>query len=149
MGQTALYVQFTGMHPDSGASWLYGPTFGIYQDSARLAIINLGFDVRGSILNGSGNDSLADGLVGVRGSVVPHVLPFKVYAEGLVGVARTDAANRATTNLQYQVNGGLEYTLLPRLDWRVVEAAWSGFSGSPSGYGSPFGLSTGIVLRLP
>ena len=147
--QTGIYASFTGVRPASGSDWLYGPTVGVYADRHSLLLLHLGIDLRGSVLNGSNNSSLVDGLGGIRASVVPHVVPFKIYGEGLVGAGVLDVNTAHVTRFQYQVNGGLEYTFFPRLDWRVAEASYSGFTGNSTGYDHPFGVSTGVVLRLP
>ncbi len=152
--QTGLYASFTGVQPGNNAGWLYGPTVGLYHDRHHLVPLHLGIDLRGSALygsnaTGSSKDSLIDGLAGFRLSVVPHILPFKVYGEALGGIAVLDIGTTHLTRFQYQGNGGLEYTFFPRLDWRVAELSYSGFVGTTNGYDHPVGLSTGLVLRLP
>lgn len=144
--QTAIYAQVTGQSNDltSGNGYFWGPTFGIYHDSHSLALIHVGYDVRGSILK-NGSAQFSSGLGGIRASVVPHVIPIKIYAEGLGGVGIVSNGS-SSTNFQYQINGGVEYTLLPHIDWRVLEAAYNGYSGNTGG--NPVALSTGIVFRL-
>lgn len=140
--QTAVYAQVTGQSNDlgQGNGYFWGPTFGIYQDRHSVALLHVGLDARGSILKRN-NTTIGSGLAGVRASLVPHILPVKVYAEALGG-----ASFSTTNSFQYQVNGGVEYTLLPHIDWRVVEVAYNGYSGGNSG--NPVGLSSGIVFRL-
>jgi hypothetical protein len=143
--QTAIYGQFTAQ--DVAGGWFSGGTFGIYRDRIGVPLLHVGADFRGHYLNNGGN-SIVGGLGGIRVSVVPHVVPFKVYAEGLGGAAVVDYAGNHGTHFQYQVNGGLEYTFFPRFDWRVAEVAYNGYTGN-NGFGNPFGISTGIVFRLP
>lgn len=140
--QTAIYAQVTGQSNDLSSSngYFWGSTFGVYQDRHSLALLHVGLDARGVIVK-NGSTTLGSGLAGVRASIVPHVLPIKVYGEALGGVSVA-----ATKNFQYQINGGLEYTVLPHVDWRAVEVAYNGYSGSNNG--NPVALSTGIVLRL-
>lgn len=140
--QTALYAQVTGQSNDLSSSngYFWGSTFGAYQDRHSLALLHVGLDARGVIVK-NGSATLGSGLAGVRASIVPHILPLKVYGEALGGVSVA-----ATKNFQYQINGGLEYTVLPHIDWRAVEVAYNGYSGSNNG--NPVALSTGIVLRL-
>jgi hypothetical protein len=147
--QTGVYVAFTGARPNPGADWLYGPTFGIYQDRHSVALLHLGVDFRGGYLTGKNSNSIVDGLGGFRASVVPHIIPFKVYGEGLGGASVVDVGADHFTRFTWQVNGGLEYTFFPRFDWRVAEVSYSGFVGNTGGVGNPLGLSTGIVFRLP
>lgn len=144
--QTAIYAQATGQSNNltSGDGYFWGPTFGIYHDSHRLALVHIGYDVRGSILK-NGSAQFSSGLGGIRASVVPHVIPIKIYGEVLGGVGFISNGS-SSTNFQYQINGGLEYTLLPHIDWRALEVAYNGYSGSS--VGNPVALSTGIVFRL-
>ncbi|SEC45684.1 hypothetical protein [Terriglobus roseus] len=145
--QTGIYAQFTGQSNDlnSSSGWFWGATFGFYQDRHSVGPVHLGVDFRGAILKHD-QAQFDSGLGGLRLTVVPHVVPFKIYAEALggVGIVSNGPTN---THAQYQVNGGLEYTILPRIDWRVAEIAYNGYSGT--GTGNPVGLSSGLVFRLP
>jgi hypothetical protein len=144
--QTGIYVQFTGQSNDLNSNgWFWGPTFGFYRDQYSAGPVHLGMDFRGSILKHD-NAAIDSGLGGLRLSLVPHVVPFKVYAEALGGIGVV-SNGPSTTRFQYQLNGGLEYTLLPHIDWRTVEISYNGFSGGNAG--NPVGLSTGLVFRLP
>jgi len=149
--QTGVYAQFTGTRPSSGADWMFGPEFGIYQDRHNFAPIHIGFDFRGGVLYGKNNTSMINGLGGARVSFVPHVVPFKVYGEALGGIGSVDLGSNSTrfTRFQYQINAGLEYTFFPRLDWRVIEGQYNGYVGNTGTVGNPAGLSTGLVFRLP
>ncbi|MHB1857169.1 MAG: hypothetical protein ACYCPM_07010, partial [Acidobacteriaceae bacterium] len=57
-------------------------------------------------------------------------------------------AHVSATKFQYQFLGGLDLTVLPRIDWRVVEFSYGGLSGLGSSL-NPKTISTGIVVRLP
>ncbi len=143
--QTGIYGAFTGADLGSGTNGnLYGGTVGLYLTPLHLPLLSAGFDVRGEFLHGNGQ-SLDSGLAGVRVAIHPPVFPLKPYVEALGGIGRADVANATSTNAQYRIVGGVDWTILPRIDWRVVE-----FSGGEiSGGASPKVLSTGLVLRLP
>ena len=143
--QTGIYGAFTGAGLGSGSSGnLYGGTVGLYSDPWHGPLLGAGFDLRGEFLNGNGQ-SLDSGLIGLRIAVHPPVFPLKPYVEGLGGVGRANVANATSTNAQYRIVGGIDWTVFPRIDWRVVE-----FSGGEiSGGASPKVISTGLVLRLP
>ncbi len=149
--QTGLYVEFGGSKVDApGNDWIYGPTFGVYSDFLPLPFVHLGADLRGSVLGPSQNTTLYSGLIGPRLSVHPHVLPIHPYLEGLVGIGHFDlgADQGSNTKFQYQLLAGIDHTIVPRVDWRVVEFSYGGlsiFNGSLH----PKTISTGIVLRLP
>ena len=52
------------------------------------------------------------------------------------------------TSIEYQVAGGVDMTIFPRLDWRIAEISW----GSVQNVGAsvkPSTVTTGLVLRLP
>ena len=74
--------------------------------------------------------------VGPRIALRPHVLPIKPYVEGLVGVGHAEVNQQrqrpiqSATDFSYQLVGGIDYTLLPRIDWRVAEFSYGGLSES-------------------
>ena len=80
----------------------------------------------------------------------PQVLPISPYVEGLAGVGHFDygQSQGSATKFEYQFLGGVDYTLIPRLDWRVVEFSYGGLSAF-NGSLHPKTISTGLVLRLP
>jgi hypothetical protein len=53
---------------------------------------------------------------------------------------------------QYLVAGGLDYTLVPHVDFRVVEVGYGRMSGVSSGGSAPtatlVSVSTGLVVRF-
>jgi len=146
--QVGIYGTFTGTKLDTtSAPWIYGGTVGFYRDHG-LGLIAAGFDARGEFVQRK-ETSLKSGLVGIRLAVTPHVLPIKPYVEGLVGVGNVSVAQgSSTTAFEYKVLGGVDWTFFPRLDWRVVEFGYGGFTGDASGV-HPTTLSSGLVFRLP
>ncbi|HEY6414203.1 MAG TPA: hypothetical protein VIX42_10975 [Edaphobacter sp.] len=156
--QVGIYGAFTtGKLNTPNTPWLYGGTGGIYKDHGH-GLVALGFDARGEFLHqggnaGSGSDTtLGSGLVGIRFAVTPHVLPLKPYAEGLIGVGHIAVgegfARTSSTNFEYKVLGGMDYTFFPRLDWRVVEFGYTGLANHDLDVRTKT-LSTGLVFRLP
>ncbi len=150
--QLGLYAEFSAAKVNApGADWIYGPTFGGYFDRGHLLFLSTGLDARGAIL-GSGDNKLDSGLVGPRLAFRPHVVPIQPYVEALIGAGQTayydGFTTRTVTKLEYQFLGGLDFTVLPRLDWRAVEFSYGGLSGLGSSF-NPKTISTGIVVRLP
>jgi hypothetical protein len=144
--QIGVYAGFSGA-PINGSgvtSSAFGPMFGLYAQSGRY--ISLGGDLRGTFLARNGFNYFT-GAAGPRLAIKPPVLPIRPYVEGLVGVASVkDGDNSSSsTNLNYQVLGGIDFTILPRIDWRVIEFDYSAASGSSV---SAKIFTTGIVLRL-
>lgn len=143
--QVAAYAGFSGGPVNgSGVSAAYGPVVGVYAQSGHFIL--LGGDARGSFLSHNGFHYYT-GAVGPRLTLKPPVLPLRPYVEGLVGVAsfNSGSGTSSSTKLNYQALGGVDFTLLPHIDWRVIEFAYSGTSGSPVNAKI---FTTGLVLRL-
>jgi hypothetical protein len=150
--QLGLYGAFTAQNlggPNDNGYDLYGGTFGGYLASGRLAILSVGIDLRGSFSRSSGT-SFDTGSIGPRIALNTHILPIQPYIEGTVGLGHVDFNGAGSaTKLEYQVLGGLDYTILPRIDWRVAEYSYGGLSTINNYNYRPKSLSTGLVLRLP
>jgi len=146
--QNGIYVMYTG----AGISGIsapnqYGPTVGAYIESTHAKVVSAGVDFRASFLNGSNNSSVDGGMAGFRLVIKPRVLPIAPYGELLIGVAQSTVSAKTTTDFQTAVVVGLDYTLVPHVDWRVVELSY-GRVNSASAF-NPTSVSTGIVFRLP
>jgi len=133
-------------------NWIYGPAFGAYLDHGHFGFLSAGIDARGEILGGSGSTRLDAGYIGPRVALRPHIVPLQPYVEGLVGAGYAQfgqgAAQTSATKFSYQFVGGVDFTILPRIDWRVAEFSYGGLS-ILNGSLNPKVLSTGIVIRLP
>ncbi|MGI8769918.1 MAG: hypothetical protein ACR2JE_00610 [Acidobacteriaceae bacterium] len=155
--QTAIYLDFSAANPEN---WIYGATLGAYHERGHLFFFKTGLDLRGSFLgNGSSeyNPYIFGVTAGPRFAYHPRVVPLTPYLEALAGVGRVKNGTPVSTRFEYQIVGGLDLTILPRLDWRVFDWAYTGYPGLSvgdpypgydSGY-APRILSTGLVLRLP
>ncbi|MFZ0631055.1 MAG: hypothetical protein WA399_08105 [Acidobacteriaceae bacterium] len=150
--QAGVYAGFAASDyhvPNVG--WQYGPVFGVYYQPWAAPFIRAGLDVRGSLL-GSGNEKVDSILVGPRVQIHPHVVPLMPYGEILIGGGHVNLGQGSAavnkTAAEYQVVGGIDMTVFPRLDWRVAEVSW----GSVQNVGTsvkPMTVTTGLVLRLP
>jgi hypothetical protein len=150
--QVGLYGTFSAARFNvPNTDWQYGSTFGVYDNHWSIPFFALGVDGRGSVVS-SGSSKIDSGLLGPRLVFKPHVLPLMPYVEALVGAGHVEAgqgsAFTSTTKFQYSFVAGLDYTIFPRLDWRVADFSYGGLSGLNSSF-NPKTLSTGIVLRLP
>lgn len=149
----------TGVYAEYGASWYgipnlsvqSGPTFGVYYDHWGVPFVRVGLDARASFI-GSGSETEDTGLVGPRLQITPHVLPLMPYGEALIGVAHIDVgqgfAHIEGNEFTWALNAGVDLTVLPHIDWRVVDYTYGGIPGNLLN-SNPNTLSTGIVLRLP
>lgn len=150
--QLGVYAGFSASNyhvPNVG--WQYGPTFGVYFQPWAAPSLRAGVDVRASLL-GTGSEKVDSILVGPRVQIHPHVLPLMPYGEILFGGAHVNigqgSAHTDKTAIEYQVAGGVDMTIFPRLDWRIAEYSW----GSVQNVGmsvKPGTVTTGLVLRLP
>lgn len=150
--QTGVYAMFSASDFQTpNVSRQYGPTFGVYHDLWHLPVVHAGFDLRATLL-GSGSTKAYMGLIGPKLQLHPHVVPLMPYVEGLVGAGDVQVGQGVAaidkTAVAYEGAIGVDWTILPRIDWRVVEFAAGGFS-SLNATISPRTLSTGLVVRLP
>lgn len=151
--QTALYGQFSASHfntlPNVSNEWGYGGGFGLYSDFYKVPFARVGGDIRVQFTRPASNTTLTSTLLGPRISIHPKVVPLNPYAEFLFGAGHFSYGNNApsTTQFDWRAIGGLDKTLLPHLDWRVIEVSY-GQLNTYSGRLRPITLSTGIVLRF-
>lgn len=157
-GPLSAYAQ-TAVYAEYGASWYglpsisiqSGPTFGVYYDHWGIPFVRAGFDARASFM-GSGSEVEDTGLIGPRIQIHPHILPLMPYGEAMIGIAHLDVGkgilHTQGNKFTYALNAGLDLTIFPRLDWRVVDYTWGGIPGTILN-SNPNTLSTGLVLRLP
>jgi hypothetical protein len=150
--QTGIYATFNASDfqtPNVG--WQYGPTFGLYHDFLHVPLLGVGFDARATLL-GSGSTKADMGLIGPHVQLHPHVVPFMPYVEGLIGAGEVRVGQGVAavdkTAFAYEGVVGVDWTILPRVDWRVAEVSFGGFS-SLNGIVSPRTFATGLVVRLP
>lgn len=163
--QVGFYGKFDAIHVSSGASsnyitpgWFKGPGGGIYYDFAHLGPLSLGGDVRADFLFQS-PQRYKDVLFGVRLAAKTPVVAIRPYAQVSVGVGGSShgglGGNGIVYNNKFQswIIGGVDYTILPHIDWRVAEAGYghmTGISSGPPVAGvNMFSIGTGIVVRLP
>jgi len=141
-------AQSTTFGGTNAGYWTTGGTLGAYYDFLRLGPVALGVDVRGQLAS-----KAKLGLVGLRLAAHPPVLPFKPYIAGYVGVAnRTNIYNAASSDLAWQVASGLDYTLIPHIDFRAIEVGVgqisTGITTAPTGTPSYFTISSGITVHF-
>jgi hypothetical protein len=144
-GQIGIYGEFNGTHDPGG--WYNGGTFGVYDDMVHGGPLHLGFDLRAGFESGH-QHSYHNFLMGPRLSVHPPLLPFKPYIQGQIGFGGTKytggSGGSYDNHFQSAVIGGLDFTILPRVDARIPEIGYEKMNG--------VGMTTlgfGLVVRLP
>ena len=146
--QVGLYGGFSAANTNiPNSKWLYGTTFGGYYNALHVPLISLGLDARVSILDGS---NTVNGLAGPRLEL--HIPFLKPYIEGQVGASHISGGQGVTTFNQtafsYGFAAGADLTILPRIDWRVVDYNYIRTPSVVAGTNQDV-LTTGIVIRLP
>jgi hypothetical protein len=139
---------------------------GIYYDFLKLGPVKLGVDLRGSItstkrgaytFSNGGGAHLYSALGGVRAVFHTPFLPLRPYLQASAGLGRTDYgvlySNGVTVrnNFQYMGYAGLDITVLPIVDFRVVELGYGGLNPmGTNGHNYPIeSVSSGLVFHLP
>jgi len=159
--QFAVYGEGQAIHFNDQVygttTWFGGGTFGAYYDFFRPPVLGIGLDARGTFA-GSGNQHFRSGLAGLRADAKIPVLPLRPYVEGLIGVGgtKTDVASNVssgyTNKFEYEVLGGLDFTVFPHVDLRLPEVGWGQMSPASGGPNAPaskiLGLSAELVIRL-
>ena len=132
----------------------YGGTFGVYDNVYKLGPLRLGGDGRFFVQSSSNSNSygnqLRGGLFGARLALLSKLVPFSPYIQAEIGGASTNYGTNSSrsTSFAYQVNGGLDYTIVPHLDARFeygngeISSVYSGYKQTMQQVG------LGLVLRL-
>jgi hypothetical protein len=142
----------------NNAPTFYGGGLGIYDDFIHLGPLRAGLDLRGDLAKSSDYD-YRSAMVGARVAVKAPILPYRPYVQGSVGAGGTKSKNTAVgINAQYQgrltweVFGGVDFALLPHIDFRVVEVGFGKQSSATgvnySGGPSLVSVSSGLVVRF-
>lgn len=102
-----------------------GFTIGAYDDFAKVGPLRFGIDGRyfsESSSNANINSNkIHGGLIGARLSLKLPIIPLKPYIQAEVGGVGTNYGinPQTTSSSAWQINGGVDYTLLPHLDLRA------------------------------
>jgi hypothetical protein len=143
--ETAVYGEFTGATLSvTGLPNIYGGTFGVYTQK-KLGLVALGGDVRGFNLGGGNSQNYSGVVAGPRLAIKPRVLPISPYIELLGGFSRVSVSGNSNTDLAYNFVVGVDYTVIPHVDWRAIEYTYGEEHTSPLAYKA---LSTGLVVRF-
>jgi opacity protein-like surface antigen len=138
----------------SGGMTASGGTFGVYDNFAPFGPIRFGGDARFFIQNSANSttygNKLAGFLFGPRLEIaLPPPIPLKPYIQIEIGGVGTNngTSTSKTTSFAYQVNGGVDVTVLPHLDIRGEYGAGQLTSINNTNHTlQEFGI--GLVLRM-
>ena len=133
----------------------YGGTFGFYDTLLHAGPVLLGGDARYVIESSSGStrygNQIRSGLIGPRVALFSHAVPFSPYVQFEIGGVGTNYGRYASrsTSFAYQVQFGLDYSIVPHLDARIeygggkIGSAFNGYNEEMQQVG------IGVVVRLP
>ena len=151
---SGLGVGYGTPSTQSGGMTADGGTFGVYDNFLPFGPIRFGGDARVFIQNSANSttygNKLAGFIVGPRLEIAPPPpIPVKPYIQLEFGGAGTNngSSHSKTTSFAYQVNGGIDFTIVPHLDIRGEYGAGqlTGINGANHTL-QEFGV--GLVLRL-
>ncbi|HEX3986803.1 MAG TPA: hypothetical protein VHX13_09365 [Acidobacteriaceae bacterium] len=139
-----VFAEFSGGRTGQGEGITWGGSAGSYLQGHLLGLV-----VRGTALPSNSTIRIYDAVLGPRIAVA---LPFvRVFAEAGGGMGHSGFYD-STGNLAsewgpaWQVNLGFAHTLLPRVEWRILEGSYSRIYAGPGV--SPVMLSTGLSLHV-
>ncbi|MFZ0632779.1 MAG: hypothetical protein WA399_19640 [Acidobacteriaceae bacterium] len=139
-----IFAEFSGGHTGQGEGIVWGGSAGSYLQGSLL-----GFVVRGTALPSNSTIRIYDATLGPRIAVS---LPFmRVFAEVGGGMGHSgyydSSGNLASAwGPAWQANLGFAHTILPRVEWRILEASYARIY---TGRGvTPVMLSSGVTLHL-
>ena len=162
--QAAVYGMFSAGHysgqgvgygtppNQSGGITARGGTFGVYDNFIPFGPIKFGGDARFFIQNSANSttygNKISGFLFGPRLQIATPI-PIKPYIQLQIGAVGTNngTSSSRSTSFAYQVNGGIDYTLIPHLDLRGEYGAGQLTSiGSQNHTLQEYGI--GLVLRM-
>jgi hypothetical protein len=139
-----VFAEFSGGRTGQGEGIVWGGSAGGYLQGSLL-----GFVVRGTALPSSSTVRLYEATMGPRIAVSVPLL--RVFAEAGGGMGHSGFYD-STGNLAsdwgpaWQVNLGVAHTILPRVEWRILEGSYGRIYAGPGV--SPVMLSTGVTLHV-
>ena len=149
---TALHAQAkVGIYGSFGAErvgvanqdWKEAGTIGLYYGFANFGPLAISVDGRGDI-----SPDANSYLFGPRLALHLPVFPLKPYAEFVAGIAnytRISGASKNSTDIAYRGVLGIDTTILPHIDWRIVDASFGHIENASS---NDLALTSGIVVRF-
>lgn len=139
-----VFAEFSGAETGQSSGVLWGASAGGYLQG-RL----LGFVLRGSEESSGTNIHVYDAVAGPRLALpLPILKPFVEIGGGMGHSGYYDEQGYFGSGWgpAWQVDSGVEHGLLPRLQWRIVEAAYGRIYVGPGV--SSTTISTGLTLHL-
>ena len=122
--------------------WETSGIVGLYVGLLNFGPVAISVDGRGELAS-----SIKSGLVGPRIALHLPVMPLKPYVEALVGGSTyPNLPNGLPLKSRFagRFVAGLDTTILPRIDWRVIDFGYGITAANPRAAT----LTTGLVVRF-
>jgi hypothetical protein len=132
----------------------YGGTFGMYENYRHLGPLTFGGDgrlfIQSSATNHAYGNQLRGGLAGARLALFSRTVPFSPYIQAEIGGVGTNYGSQASrsTSFAYQIQGGLDYTIVPHLDARFEYGSGEIGALFPGNRQEMQQVGIGIVVRF-
>ena len=132
----------------------YGGTFGLYDAYKHWGPVSFGGDARffiqSTATDRSYGNQLRGGLGGARLALFSHAVPFSPYIQAEIGGVGTNYGTQPSrsTSFAYQVQGGLDYTIVPHLDGRFEYGAGEIGAVLPGNRQEMQQIGLGLVVRF-
>lgn len=147
--QAKLAIYGTGGTEKSAlqhSGWDAAGTFGFYYGLYHFGLLDLSGDVRGDL-----SRNIYSGILGPRLAVEIPVFPIMPYGEFLFGESSYSTQSngaRDANNFTYRAVVGVDFTLIPHFDWRVVDYSYSSGITQFGANVHPQTITTGFVVRF-
>jgi hypothetical protein len=131
-------LQFSG--------WNAAGTFGFYYGIRHYGPLDVSVDVRGDL-----SKDIYSGILGPRLAVKIPILPIRPYGEFLLGGSSYSTLSngvRDAGSFTYRGVVGVDVTLIPHFDWRVVDFSYSSGITQFNENVHPKTVTTGFVIRF-
>jgi opacity protein-like surface antigen len=147
--QAKFAVYGTGGTEKSGlqhSGWNTAVTFGFYYGLRHFGPFDFSADVRGDL-----SHNIASGVLGPRLAAKIPVFPIMPYAELLFGESSYSTQSnsiRDANSFTYRYVGGVDFTLIPHVDWRLVDYSYSSGITQFNANIHPKTITSGFVIRF-
>jgi Outer membrane protein beta-barrel domain len=147
--QAKLAIYGTGGVENSDlqfSGWNTAGTFGFYAGLRHYGPVDISADVRGDL-----SSNIYSGILGPRLAVKLPIFPIMPYGEFLFGGSSYSTLSngvRDASNFTYRGVVGVDFTLLPHFDWRVVDFSYSSGITQFNQSVHPKTVTTGFVVRF-
>jgi hypothetical protein len=130
----------------TGEGWSKAGTLGLYYGLANLGPAAVSVDARADLSSNANTYAF-----GPRVALHTPAFPLKPYGELLIGAIHyttRSGGSKTSSDFAYRWVVGLDETILPHVDWRILDFSYGGGLSEPGKSVHIKTLTTGLVLRF-